>query len=188
MSFGLRPPDAIEIATPRLLLRPLSFADVPALFAAIDASRQYLARRMPWADAVRGEADLRVFVDRCQRKNGEGEAHRGIFEADGRLAGHMSVEEPVPARRAAEFGYWIREDRAGRGFATEAAKALLGWAFRNLDLHRVTAYADTDNAPSARVLEKCGFVREGVVRHRVAVGDAWRDQALFGLLAGELKI
>ncbi len=188
MSFGLPPPDDIAITTSRLVLRPLTFADVPGLFAAIDASRQYLARRMPWADAVRGESDLRIFVDRCQRRNGEGEAHRGIFEPDGRIAGHMSVEELAPERRAAELGYWIRQDRAGRGFATEAARALLAWSFRNLDLHRVTAFTDTDNIGSARVLEKCGFAREGVVRHRVAVADSWRDQAMYGLLTGELKV
>ncbi|MCE9582927.1 MAG: GNAT family N-acetyltransferase, partial [Planctomycetes bacterium] len=142
MSFGLRPRDDVEIRTPRLVLRPLTFADVPALFDAIDASRQFLERWLPWAEAVRAHGDLRVFIDRCQRRNAEGEAHRGIFEPDGRLAGHISLEDAVPARRAAELGYWVRQDRAGRGFTTEAARALLAWGFRNLDLHRVTAYAD----------------------------------------------
>jgi ribosomal-protein-alanine N-acetyltransferase len=187
MSFGLPARDDVSIVTPRLVLRPLTFADVPALFDAIDASRHFLSRRLPWADSVRGHGDLRVFVDKCLRRNGEGEAHRGIFEPDGRLAGHMSIEEVVPARRAAELGYWIREDRAGKGYATEAARALLAWGFRNLELHRLTAYVDTDNPASARVLEKCGFTREGVFRHRMQVGDGWRDQAVFGLLAGELK-
>ncbi|MEK7467494.1 MAG: GNAT family protein [Planctomycetota bacterium] len=187
MPFGLPARDDVTIVTPRLVLRPLTFADVPALFDAIDASRQFLTLRLPWAESVRGHADLRVFVDKCQRRNGEGEAHRGIFETDGRLAGHMSVEELVPARRSAELGYWIREDRTGKGFATEAARALLAWAFRNLELHRVTAYVDTDNPASARVLEKCGFTREGVFRHRMQAGEGWRDQAVFGVLEGELK-
>ena len=188
MSFGLAPRDDPSVTTPRLLLRPLLFSDVPALFDAIDASRQFLARRLPWADSVRGHADLRVFVDRCQRRNAEGEAHRGIFEPDGRLVGHMSIEDLVPARHAAELGYWIREDRAGKGYATESAKALLIWGFRNLELHRITAYVDTDNPASSRVLEKCGFTREGVFRHRMQAGDAWRDQAVFGLLEGELRV
>ncbi|MCC6738814.1 MAG: GNAT family N-acetyltransferase [Planctomycetia bacterium] len=188
MSFGLPEPQGIEIRTPRLVLRPLTFADVPALFEAVDSSRSFLSRFLDWVDSVRGEADLRVFVDRCQRKEGEGEAHRGLFEPDGRLAGHMSVKDAVPSRKAAELGYWVREDRAGRGYATEAARALLAWSFRNLDLHRVTAFADTFNPASARVLEKCGFAREGVVRHRILHGDAWRDHAMFGLLAGELKL
>ncbi|KAF0242110.1 MAG: ribosomal-protein-alanine [Planctomycetota bacterium] len=187
MSFGLPSREDVVIHTERLLLRPLTFADVPLLFDAIDSSRQFLSRRLPWAESVRGHADLRVFVDKCQRRNGEGEAHRGIFEPDGRLAGHMSIEECVPARRSGELGYWIREDRAGKGYATEAARALLAWGFRQLELHRVTAYVDTDNPTSARVLEKCGFTREGVFRHRMQAGDDWRDQAVFGVLEGELK-
>lgn len=188
MSFGLPEPEGPEIRTPRLLLRPLTFADVPALFEAIDSSRAFLARHLDWVDSVRNESELRTFVDRCQRMNGSGEAHRGLFEPDGRLAGHMSVEDAVPSRRVAELGYWVREDRAGRGYATEAARALLAWAFRNLDLHRVTAFADVSNPSSARVLEKCGFTREGVVRHRILHRDDWRDHAMFGLLAGELKL
>lgn len=187
MSFGFSPRDETEIRTPRLLLRPLTFADIPALFDAIDASRQFLERWLPWAEAVRGQGDLRVFIDRCQRRNGEGEAHRGIFEPAGRLAGHISIEDAVPARRAAELGYWVRQDRAGKGFSTEAARALLRWGFRNLDLHRVTAYADVDNEPSAKVLLKCGFTREGVMRHRLQDGAGWRDHTIFGLLNHELR-
>ena len=52
----------------------------------------------------------------------------------------------------------------GRGHATQAARALLGWGFASLDLHRVQAEADTRNAASARVLEKLGFVLEGTLR------------------------
>ena len=184
MPFGLSPKDDPSISTSRLLLRPLSFSDVPALFDAIESSRAHLERWLPWASAVKGHGDLRIFVDRCQRQNSDGAAHRGIFEPDGRLAGHMSIEDLVAANRAAEFGYWIRADRAGRGYATEAAQAILPWGFRNLDLHRVSAYVDVENAPSAHVLEKCGFAREGIVRHRVHDGVSWRDHFIFGLIDG----
>jgi ribosomal-protein-alanine N-acetyltransferase len=92
------------------------------------------------------------------------------------------------ANRCAELGYWVRTDRAGRGYATEAARGLLAWGFRHLDLHRVTAFTDVDNAASARVLEKCGFTREGVVRERVRAPGGWRDHALYGMIAGELLL
>jgi RimJ/RimL family protein N-acetyltransferase len=174
------------LTTARLTLRPLAYADLPALFAAIDASRSALEAWLPWAEGVRSPDDLRVFVDRTMRENADGAGHRAFFDA-GMLAGHISLESVDHGNRAAELGYWIRTDRAGRGLTTEAARALLAWGFRHLDLHRVTAYTDAANAASARVLDKCGFRREGLVRQRTRAPGGWRDDVLHGLLRGELR-
>ena len=186
MPFGARASDDPTLRTTRLVLRPLAYADVPALFEAIDSSRAYLAAWLPWEHDIRSPDDLRVFVDRTLRMNADGEAHRALFEPDGRLAGHASIESAVAAQRSAELGYWVRADRAGRGYATEAVRALLEWGFRHLGLHRVAAFADVANAASRRVLEKTGFREEGVVRHRTRHSDGWRDHVLYGLLEGEL--
>ncbi|GAA4990977.1 hypothetical protein GCM10025734_18100 [Kitasatospora paranensis] len=73
----------------------------------------------------------------------------------------------------------------GRGFAAEAAHALLQWAFDTLDLNRVQAEADTRNAASARVLEKIGFVREGTLREDCVVNGEVSDSWVFGLIRRE---
>lgn len=185
MPFGARASDDPTLRTARLVMRPLGYADVPALFEAIDSSRDYLAAWLPWERDIRTPDDLRVFVDRTIRMNADGEAHRALFEPDGRLAGHASIESANPAQRSAELGYWVRADRAGRGYATEAVRALLEWGFRHLGLHRVSAFADVVNAASRRVLEKAGFRLEGVVRHRIQSGGAWKDHAMYGLIQGE---
>lgn len=169
------------------MLRPLGYADIPALYEAIEASRAHLGAWLPWERDIRTQDDLRVFVDRTIRKNADGEGHRGIFEPDGRIAGHASIESANAAQRSAELGYWVRADRAGRGYATEAVRALLEWGFRHLGLHRVTAFADAANAASRRVLEKAGFREEGVVRHRVPQDGGWRDHVMYGLLEDEVR-
>lgn len=64
---------------------------------------------------------------------------------------------------AAEIGYGIEEEQQGRGYATEAVKALVDWAFRQPGVTRVEAEAEEDNAASLRVLEKCGFARNGIM-------------------------
>ena len=63
-----------------------------------------------------------------------------------------------------ELGYRLCLEHWGKGYATEAVRAMLQWAYGALDLNRVEAELDTRNAASARVLEKLGFEREGLRR------------------------
>ncbi len=90
-----------------------------------------------------------------------------------------------PDFRSAALTYCLHEAAWGHGYATEAAGALLRWAFDTLDLNRVQAEADTRNAASARVLEKLGFVREGTLREDCVVNGEVSDSWVYGLLRRE---
>ena len=83
------------------------------------------------------------------------------------------------ARRSAEMGYWLTEDLWGRGIATRAVTAMSEWGFDNYKLTRVFAMAFAHNAGSIRVLEKSGFVREGVMRRSAIKNGVILDQILF---------
>jgi RimJ/RimL family protein N-acetyltransferase len=87
-----------------------------------------------------------------------------------------------PDFRSASLGYCLFQSAWGSGYATEAAHALLRWAFDTLDLNRVQAEADTRNLASARVLEKLGFVHEGTLREDCIVDGDVSDSWVFGLL------
>lgn len=63
----------------------------------------------------------------------------------------------------AEIGYGILEEYQGQGYATEAVRAALSWAFQNPNVTAIEAETDADNAASKRVLEKCGFVANGII-------------------------
>lgn len=67
-------------------------------------------------------------------------------------------------RRSAEIGYWLSEEYWGRGITTEAVQALTQYAFAHFDLARIWACVFEWNPSSMRVLEKAGFVREGILR------------------------
>ena len=71
---------------------------------------------------------------------------------------------------------------------TEAAAALIAFAFARLDLRRIEADADPRNVGSIRVLEKLGFVREGFLRERWDIGGEIQDAVLFGLLRREWHV
>jgi RimJ/RimL family protein N-acetyltransferase len=81
-----------------------------------------------------------------------------------------------------ELGYWIGVPYWGRGYATEAARRLVGFAFDTLGLNRVHASCFSRNRASARVLEKAGLVREGVLRRHVRRFGRFEDLTLYGLV------
>jgi RimJ/RimL family protein N-acetyltransferase len=89
--------------------------------------------------------------------------------------------------RSAALGYCFREVAWGHGYATEAARAVLQWAFDTLELNRVQAETDTRNLASARVLEKLGFVREGTLREDCVVNGDVSDSWVYGLLRREWR-
>ena len=87
--------------------------------------------------------------------------------------------------RAAKLGYAIRADQWGCGYATDACAAMLELAFRELDLHRVTAAIGPDNAASISVVRRLGFAVEGRLRDHVFTNGGWRDSLLYSILADQ---
>jgi RimJ/RimL family protein N-acetyltransferase len=103
------------------------------------------------------------------------------------LLGTVELDGVDFRRAQAELGYWIRSDRAGLGYTTEAAHALLHYAFAALSLHKVRADVAVGNLPSARVLDKLGFTLEGTLREDRPVGGVFTDHWRYGLLAREFS-
>jgi [ribosomal protein S5]-alanine N-acetyltransferase len=99
-----------------------------------------------------------------------------------RARGADRLTSPRSDYRSATLGYCFDDAVWGQGFATEAADALLRWAFDTLALNRVQAETDTRNTASARVLEKLGFVREGTLREDCIVDGEVSDSWVYGLL------
>jgi RimJ/RimL family protein N-acetyltransferase len=103
-------------------------------------------------------------------------------EAIGVIGFHI---EPDVLQHSAEIGYWIGEPFWGRGIMTKALKAVSEYAFSNYDIFRLSAPVFAWNAASARVLEKAGFIREGVMRSAVFKDGQVTDLLIFGKLREE---
>jgi len=87
--------------------------------------------------------------------------------------------------QAAKLGYMIAADHWGHGYATDAARTMLRFAFGPLALHRVTAAIGPENTASIAVAKNLGFGYEGQLRDHVFTNGEWRDSQLFSLLASE---
>jgi RimJ/RimL family protein N-acetyltransferase len=178
------PLPAPTLHTEHLLLRPFADRDADDLFALhSDAHVLRYWDSPPWTDPDRAQRFLAV----CRQMALEGTGVRLAVDraSDGRFVGWCVLHRWNPELRSASLGYCYGQASWGQGFATEAAGALLRWAFETLDLNRVQAEADTRNVASARVLEKLGFVHEGTLREDCVVDGVVSDSWVYGLLRRE---
>jgi RimJ/RimL family protein N-acetyltransferase len=102
-------------------------------------------------------------------------------EVDGAFAGGIGyVRFDAERQLSGEIGYWLGRPFWGRGIATAALRSVAGLAFeRETGVLRLEAPVFSNNPRSARVLEKCGFVREGVLRRAVVKRDEILDVVMY---------
>jgi ribosomal-protein-alanine N-acetyltransferase len=153
------PPTTLK--TERLRLRKAKLSDAEAIF------RQYaqdpeVIRYVSWR--AHGSLDETLeYVRMCLLAWDVGKAYHWVIEQ----AEDKQVIGMIIARVSGEkweLGYVLARAHWGKGYMTEALKELIGWALRQKDIYRVWAVCDVDNAASARVMEKSGMQREGILR------------------------
>jgi RimJ/RimL family protein N-acetyltransferase len=166
------------MTTSELILRPFTLDDAPAV--------QRLA-----GDPAVSDAALDVpypFEDGMAEAwiGGHAAGTQAVFAATvaGELCGAVGLTIE-PAHRRAELGYWIGRPFWGRGYATQAAAAVMAIGFGEMGLRRIYATHLTRNPASGRVLEKLGMRPEGILRQHVLHRGRWEDLAIRGCLAAE---
>ena len=173
----------------RVVLRQLDSRDCDALYAVIDESREFLAKRLPWPGECNSSEDFFARVDswnmQAQMANG---ACWGIFEkVDGglRVAGCIVLGWVQWAHLSASVSYWLGEKFTGRGLATEALRLVSRFAFTELGLHRLEVSASVSNVDSQNVAVRAGFTQEGVSRDFERINGIFEDHVRFSRLASD---
>lgn len=168
-------------------VRSLREEDVPELFRLVDENREYLRAWLPWLDTTRREKDVRAFVVDARRKAVKGVSVQFAIVEAGRIAGVIGFHEIDWSHAQVGIGYWVAEDRQGRGLVTRAVRALVGIAFEELGLNRVEIHVATDNARSRAIPERLEFRHEGVLRQAERLYDRFVDLDAYSLIASEWR-
>ena len=174
--------------TERLLLRPFEERDLDALHAIYsdetvvrwlyndvrtpEESRELLGHKIAGA-ALRGE--------------GEWLSAAVALRQSGELVGDVSLLWASEAHRQGELGFVFHPSHQGNGYATEASRPMLAFAFEELGLHRVVGRLEPRNTGSARVLEKLGMRREAHLVENEWVKGEWQSELVYALLAREWR-
>jgi [ribosomal protein S5]-alanine N-acetyltransferase len=163
-------PDTFETA--RLLLRPVTVMDVAAIFDSY-AQDEEVARYVIWRPH-RGRSETQAYVERCIATPSEFErTYMLVGREDNMVRGAFALRRRAPHRL--DCGYVLARRWWRQGLMTEFLTEIAAWALRQPSMFRFGAVCDVENIGSARVLEKGGFVREGVL-HRWLVHPNTSDE------------
>jgi RimJ/RimL family protein N-acetyltransferase len=153
------PPTTLK--TERLRLRKVKLADAEAIY------RQYaqdaeVTKYVSW-HAHKDIEETRDYVRMCLLAWDAGNAFHWVIERleDKQVIGMVSARA---GGEKWELGYVLARIHWERGYMTEAVKGIISWAMRQKDIYRIWAVCDVDNLASARVMEKAGMEREGILR------------------------
>lgn len=177
------------IRTERLILRPPVLSDAEAAYQR--RSLPEVARYQDW--------EMPYTRERAERSMARVAAIDGPVTDEGwtitvvdaevpeRIVGDLAVQLRWGGRTGS-FGYTFHPDHWGRGYATEAAQALVRYLFTVGGVSRIESSLHPDNPPSARVLEACGLSFEGKTRQSFWVGDECSDDMLYGMTRPDWEV
>lgn len=152
-------PDRFE--TGRLVLRPIARGDALTIFASY-AQDPEVVRYLVWRPH-RTLTETEAYIAGCIAAPAQnGRTYALVGRSEGRLLGVLALRRPDPHRL--DCGYVLARPFWRRGLMTEAMSEIVGWAMEQAAIWRVGAVCDVENLASARVMEKAGLMREGILR------------------------
>jgi len=171
------------LTSTRLVLRPFTpgdAEDVQRLAGAKEVADTTLNIPHPYDDGL-AEAWIASHADAFRERE---RVTLAITDSSGTLVGAISLRLELGHERA-ELGYWIGVPYWGRGYATEAAGAMVGYGFKELGLNRIFAHHLARNPASGRVMEKAGFTHEGFHRAHILKNGRFEDLHSFAVLRAD---
>lgn len=173
------------ITTERTIVRKFLEKDYEDLYAYLSLESIY-----------RYEPGSPIDLDTAKRMAGErakGDDFYAVeLRAEKKVIGHLSFQHIEPKEWMTwEVGYIFHPTYQGKGYATEAARALIAYAFEDLQAHRVIAQCNPENTASGRLLERIGMRREGLLRQNVffrkdeAGQPLWCDTYTYAVLKSD---
>lgn len=104
---------------------------------------------------------------------------------DGQVCGGIAADLMIDANsKTAEIGYWLAEPYWNRGIITAAVRLMTNYVFENLDVIRLQAGVFEKNSASMRVLEKAGYLKEGILRNALIKNGEVMDKHMYAILKG----
>lgn len=169
------------LTTERLILRDFVESDWEAVLA-YQQDPLYL-RYNEWTSRSAEEVRqfIQMFLDHQKQVSRIKFQFAVTLKSTGQLIGNCGVRRDSPEAGEGDMGYELDPQHWGNGYATEAARAVLGFGFSHMNLQRISAWCVADNIGSARVLEKLGMQLERRLRDRKYFKGRWWDTLCYAI-------
>lgn len=175
-----------------VLIRTPVLADYPQWAKLREESRAFLTPWEPvWPSDDLTRLAFRRRIRRYQREIRSGSGYPlFVFSPDGEtLYGGLTLSQiQRGVAQSAVLGYWMGLPFAGKGYMSAAVRAIIGFTFETLQLHRLEASCLPYNDASIRLLERVGFHREGYARRYLCIDGRWQDHLLYALLHDDPRL
>lgn len=176
--------DLRNIETHRLILRKLTLNDAKDMFEY--ASDPEVAKYVTWNYHKSIEDSISFLKSVIQKYEKKGVSEWGIvYKENNKLIGTCGYVWWLPAHARAEIGYALSRMYWNKGLMTEAVKEVIKFGFEKMALNRIEARCKMENIASQRVLEKLGFVFEGVMRSVIFAKGIYHDLKIYSILRQE---
>lgn len=170
----------MRVETERLLIRKFELKDLQAVYEY--TSDVNVMKYIP--EGVFTEETAQKFIR--QNMGDEAEKFAVVLKDEHILIGHIFFGKYF-GTHTYEIGWVFNPKFYNRGYASEAAKAILQFGFEKMNLHRIIATCQPENPPSYRVMEKIGMRREGYFKKCIPNDDKWWDEYYYAILEEEWK-
>lgn len=150
-----------------LLLKQIELADANDVFETINSQRTYLRKWLPFVDHTRDIEDSIQFIKTVNRND----ESVFVLNYQQNFAGLIGFRATDSSNKKTEIGYWLSEPFQKKGIVTNAVKALVKYAFNELDMNRIEINCAVRNEASKRIPQKLGFVLEGIERDGELLSD-----------------
>lgn len=173
----------IEIQTPRLTLREWSQEDVPLIYQLLSDPKVAGFNTIGIPTSVQVIQDLlQPTLNDQQQPTRKHYGWSMLLNTDKTFVGEIGLDLATARFKSAEIYYSVASAYWGKGYASEAARAVVQFVFEQLQLHRLEAGVATFNPGSIRVLEKIGMQREGLRRKILPIDGEWIDNYMYAML------
>jgi RimJ/RimL family protein N-acetyltransferase len=176
------------IETERLVLRPFEERDLEALHKIYSDAEvvRWLYYEPRTLEETRALLERKMAVDEFTAED-QWISAAVVERESGQLVGDAVLHWVSIEHKTGEIGFSFDPDHQGRGYATEAARALLAFGFDGMGFHRVVGRLEARNTASARVLEKLGMRREALLVENEWVKGEWQSELVYAMLEHEWR-
>lgn len=171
-----------------ILLKQLELSDAADIFETIDSQRDYLRVWLPFVDLTKGMEDSVQYI---KSVNDAPEESRNLvltIRYKKKFVGLIGFKDTDKSNKKTEIGYWLSENYQRKGIVTESVKALVSYAFSEMEMNRIQIKCAVGNFRSKNIPKRLGFTFEGVERDgEQLVGGVFTDIEVYSLLRWEWK-
>ena len=171
------------MAESRVIIRPPNLEDCEAFLQAVRLSTSL---HHPYVYPPDTAEAFKQYVNRITQSEYVG--HFVCLRQSGETVGVINLNDIIRGSfQSASLGYYAFTPFAGQGLMREGLQIVLQYAFQELQLHRVEANIQPDNAASIALVKQCNFIQEGFSKRYLKIGSDWRDHERWALVAEDWK-